>query len=92
MKYSEELILAMSTVVGQDDDCDLCLMFGVGECHLHRTTGFYEMEMVFRDLVTDVDRKADVTLQYNGLVFRAVFSDISNRWVLVNEGVSEDGD
>ena len=92
MKYSEELILAMSTVVEQNDDCDLCSIFGIGECHLHRTTGFYEMEMVFRDLVTDVDRKADVTLQYNGLVFRAVFSNISSRWVLVNEGVSEDDD
>ena len=75
MKYSEELILAMTTASEQDDDCDLCSMFGTNECCLHRTTELYEMETVFRDLVTNVDRKSSLTLHHESLAFRAVFSD-----------------
>ena len=87
--YSDELVSAMVAAEGKDDDCDLCSMFGVDECYLHRTTGLYGMEMAFRDLVTNVDRKSSVTLHHEGLAFKAVFSDSSNRWVLFIEGVSE---
>ena len=86
---SEELVLAMVTASEQDDDCDLCSMFGTNECYLHRTTELYGMETVFRDLVTNVDRKSDVTLHHEGLAFRSVFATSSNRWVLFIKGVSE---
>ena len=89
MDYSEELVLAMVTASEQDDDCDLCSMFGTNECYLHRTTEVYGMETVFRDLVTNVDRKSDVTLHHEGLAFRSVFATSSNRWVLFIKGVSE---
>ena len=86
---SFELVSAMMTAEGKDGDCDLCLMFGVDECYLHRTTGLYKSELEIRDLVADVDRKSSVSIHHKGLVFRAGFSTISNRWVLLIKGVSE---
>ena len=89
MDYSDELVLAMVAAEEQDDDCDLCSMFDTSECYLHRTTGLYEMETAFRDLVTNADRKSSITLHHEGLAFNPVFSDSSNRWVLFIKGVSE---
>ena len=77
---SVKLATAMLRAEGKDGDCDFCLMFDVDECYLHRTTGLYEHESVFRDLV------ADVTINHNGLVFKAGFSTKSNRWVLFIKG------
>ena len=71
------------------EDCDFCVMFDVDECYLHRANGLYESESSFRDLVTDVDRKCDVNMHHKGLVFRAGFSNRSNRWVLFFGGGSE---
>ena len=47
------------------------------------------MEMTFRDLVTNVDRKSSVTLHHEGLAFNPVFDASSSRWVLIFKGVSE---
>ena len=87
---SFELVSAMMAAEGKDGDCDLCLMFGVDECYLHRTTGLYKSELEIRDLV--VNRKSSVSIHHKGLVFRAGFSTNSNRWVLFIKGDSEIGE
>ena len=56
---------------------------------MDRSTGLYGMEMTFRDLVTNVDRKSSVTLHHEGLAFNPVFDASSSRWVLIFKGVSE---
>ena len=86
---SFELVSAIMAAEGKDGDCDLCLMFDVDECYLHRSTGLYGLELAFRDLVANADRKSDMVIHHRGLVFRAGFSTRSNRWVLFIKGDSE---
>ena len=87
----EELTTAMVLAEEQDDDCDLCSMFGDNECCLHRETKFFGMGMLIEASIVNADKRRDGGfINYDGYSFRAVFSDISNRWVLVYEGFWED--
>ena len=65
-----------------DDDCDFCIMFGVNECCLHRTTEVFGMGMMIKTSITNSDKKCNGdVINYDGYSFRAVFSNTSNRWV-----------
>ena len=88
---TEELTSAMVVAEEQDDDCDLCSMFGDDECCLHRATKFFGMGMLIEASIVNTDKECcGGVINYDGYNFRAVFSDISNRWVLVYGGVCED--
>ena len=72
-------------------DCDFCTMFGDDECCLHRMTKVFGMATLAKTSIVNSDKKCKGdTINYDGYSFRAVFSDISNRWVLVYEGFWED--
>ena len=83
---SSELVDAIIAAEGKDGDCDFCLMFGVDECCLHRTSGTRGVGSTFKSLVDSADRKSDWSIQYEGLSFRAGISKRSNRCVLFIEG------
>ena len=77
----------------QDIDCDFCTMFGDDECCLHRTTKVFGMAMLTKASIVNSDKKCKGdTINYDGYIFNAVFSSISNRWVLVYEDEDESGD
>ena len=77
----------------QDIDCDFCTMFGDDECCLHRTTKVFGMAMLTKTSIVNSDKKCKGdTINYDGYIFNAVFSNVSNRWVLVYEDEDESDD
>ena len=85
---SSELVEAIIAAEGKDGDCDLCLMFGVGECCLHRTSGVRGLGSIFKGLVDSTDKEGESgwSIQYEGLSFRVGYSNSSDRRVLYIEG------
>ena len=82
-------------IVKQTDDCDFCTMVGSDICCLHRTNNTFGMAMLAKASIVNSDKKCkSVTINYNGYSFTAVFSDTSNRWILVygDEDESDDDD
>ena len=77
----------------QTDDCDFCTMVGVDICCLHRTNNTFGIAMLAKASIVNSDKKCKGdTINYDGYIFNAVFSSISNRWVLVYEDEDESGD
>ena len=77
----------------QDDDCDFCVMVGVDICCLHRTGKTFGMAALSKTTIVNSDTKCrTVTINYDGYIFTAVFSNVSNRWVLVYEDEYESDD
>ena len=80
----------------QDDDCDFCMMVGVDICCLHRASKTFGMAALAKTSIVNSDKKCKgVTINYGGHIFNAVFSNTSNRWILVyddeNESINDMG-
>ena len=87
MKCLKEIVTVVEQAE-QDDDCDVCFVLGVDECCLHRTTKLHKFDQAIRDCLPI--RRTSMRIACNGVFFKTVFSNISNRWILVNEDVRRD--
>ena len=77
----------------QTDDCDFCTMVGVDICCLHRTNNTFGIAMLAKASIVNSDKKCKGdTINYDGYSFTAVFSNVSNRWVLVYGDEDESDD
>ena len=80
----EDKVVKQVKQAKQADDCDFCRMVGVDICCLHRANKTFGMAALSRTTIVNSDKKRrEVTINYDGHNFTGVFSNTSNRWVLV---------
>ena len=80
-KPLSKLASAFVEAEGKNDDCTFCSLYDASKCCLHNEDSGKGLRLVYRDAV-----ERGMSLDYEGLVFKAAPSKISGRFVLFVDG------
>ena len=80
-KPVSKLANAFVEAEGKNDDCTFCSMYGDDKCCLHHKKSDRRPWLTYRNAV-----EKGLTLQYGGLVFKAVPSSESGKFILKVDG------